>query len=136
METLNQMRCENCQRDCIVCKFKKMSHWAFVGIDRENINIENRLELILNEVCCRTGTDKEDITSKCRKLKYVLPRQIYCYVARKTTNATLQQIGNIVNIRHDSVLNAVKNIKNQIEVRDKKTMIYYDKIKYMVSECD
>ncbi len=76
---------------------------------------EQKLEYILNAVAQEWGVTTERVRSKCRKRKYVEPRQVYCRLSFFLTTATLTQIGKLLNGRdHTTVIHSIDKIKDRI----------------------
>ena len=76
----------------------------------------SKLELISECVSEYYGVEKEQIRSKSRLREFVVPRHIFCYLARKYTTSTLKQIGGFVSRDHASVINACESIEGQMSV--------------------
>ena len=54
--------------------------------------------------------------SQRRNSEYVLPRQVYMYVASKLTQESLQNIGKYINKKdHTTVIHGIKKIVGDIE---------------------
>lgn len=60
------------------------------------------------------GFTFEYLKIKSRKTKYRLPRQISCYLLKKYTSNTLEEIGDMLNVTHCNVLHSIKVIENEI----------------------
>jgi len=75
------------------------------------VNTTFAIDLIVNAVCDTFKIDKE-LMLKNRTTESREPRQIAMYLCRKTTNYSLDTIGNYFNRDHATVLHAVKTIEN------------------------
>jgi hypothetical protein len=115
-----------------------MSYWIKPGITQEtngNFHFGNSLEnmptseTILTEVCRLTATEPDDIKSKSRKQDTVIVRQMYCYVARKLTGATMEEIGNVINRNHATVTHSCKVIEQSIFIGDRIILTNFENLK-------
>jgi hypothetical protein len=93
------------------------------GIFKKEINIEvardyDNLSLtgILKIVSDKTKISIESITGRNRKREIVEARQFYCKYARGHTKHSLQQIGNIINKDHATVLHGIRTVNNVREL--------------------
>jgi hypothetical protein len=63
-----------------------------------------------------------NISDKCRELRSVTARAIYCLLSRKLTGATYKHIGDLINRNHASVVNlerkATSFIKTEIDYKN------------------
>lgn len=83
----------------------------------------------LLELCCKkTRYEVGQITGSSRKNEHVAVRQIYCYLCRKATAATLEEIGKFINRDHSTVTYAIKQANNRLEVGDQMFMRMYSSI--------
>ena len=79
-------------------------------------------QLILTTLCDNEQVDIIDVIGhpgkygKKRTNKLVCVRQLFCYFARKYTNMSLREIGNIVNYDHCTVIHSLKVVNNEIEI--------------------
>ncbi len=86
------------------------------------IGEEKIVRLILNILCNNEMVDIIDVIGhpgkygKKRTNKLVRVRQLFCYFARKYTNMSLREIGNIVNYDHCTVIHSLKVVNNEIEI--------------------
>ncbi|HPC37674.1 MAG TPA: helix-turn-helix domain-containing protein [Candidatus Paceibacterota bacterium] len=86
------------------------------------IGEEKIVRLILNILCNNEMVDIIDVIGhpgkygKKRTNKLVCVRQLFCYFARKYTNMSLREIGNIVNYDHCTVIHSLKVVNNEIEI--------------------
>jgi chromosomal replication initiator protein len=60
-----------------------------------------------------------DMSSKSKPQSVAVPRQIAMFLARKLTNASLQDIANAFGKTHATVLYAAKTIKDRIDTEEK-----------------
>lgn len=70
------------------------------------------LQGILKLVCDSFETSEEMIKSKARKKKIAFPRQVFCYLARKCTAETIENIGKFILKSHSTVLYSVDIIES------------------------
>ena len=71
------------------------------------------LDSILKFVSFKFNVSSEDIKSKSRKMEFVHPRQIFCYMARKLTDKSYTDIGYFINRDHATVMHAIKECNNE-----------------------
>ena len=60
---------------------------------------------------------RRDLSGRCRKQRYVVPRQIAMYLCRKYTDATWEAIGKEFNKNHSTVCHSVKKIQKAMRER-------------------
>ena len=91
-----------------------------------NLNYSNESNKIINRINKLTGYN---IRSNNRKQEVVRGRQIAMYQIRKNTTLSLQEIGNIFNKDHATVIHALKVVQDIIDTRDKKYLYLVETIK-------
>ena len=73
-------------------------------------------DLIINVVAEHYGVKPEDIKSPRRNSEFVLPRQVYMYVASKLTVESQQNIGKYINKKdHTTVIHGINKISTKLE---------------------
>lgn len=77
-------------------------------------------EDILKYVCDLCKVTRTELQSRNRSIEYTLPRQLYCYAARKLTNSSLAAIGAYIKRDHATVKHSVKVIEIYQELHYKK----------------
>jgi len=82
----------------------------FVGLENNHNN--PAISSIVNSVVNVTGIEFIKIQSVTRKREILYARHLFCYFARKRTKLSLQEIGNILNRDHATVLHSVKTVKD------------------------
>jgi chromosomal replication initiator protein len=98
-ELLNEKISKNLVMDVIKC------HVSEVGA--------HSLEDIMGMVCKYFSLDSEILSSKSRKKNHAYPRNLYAYLCRKHTGATLEEIGGTINRNHSTVLYAAEVIASR-----------------------
>lgn len=84
-----------------------------VKVEKKQLTVEN----IIDKVCAHYEMNASSIQSRSRKREVVLARQIAMYLAKKHTDASSTQIGQLVGKKdHATVLHSCKIIKDQLEV--------------------
>lgn len=83
---------------------------------------------ILKSVSEVTGVPAEKIQGKERYKKTMEARHLFCYFAKQKTNATLVQIGNMINRHHSTVINSLQLISDMIDIDDEDTKNSIQKI--------
>lgn len=106
-----------------------LHHSQFIGID---ISMESAKEILRNSLLANEmkisikkiidsvanyyGIKANDIISKSRSAKFVLPRQITMFIAKQLTDKSLKEIGDLMGKRdHATVIYSVKKIEEIIE---------------------
>jgi chromosomal replication initiator protein len=79
---------------------------------------------ILSAVAHATGYTIDEINAKRRgKDEVVAVKQLYCYIAKKVTTASLTEIGMTLNGKdHTTVIHSIRVISDFIDVKDSMTM--------------
>jgi len=81
---------------------------------------EITLEKIMETVCEHYNVTPEDLSSRNRKQKIAFVRQVAMYMASEHTNMSNVQIGlNIGNRNHATVIHAINQVKNLLDVDEK-----------------
>jgi len=83
--------------------------------DQSGISIED----IKKIVCNYFQVDPETLQSKSRKKIYSYPRNLYVYLCRHHTGATLEEIGRSIDRNHSTVLYASEVIAHKLKVDSK-----------------
>jgi chromosomal replication initiation ATPase DnaA len=103
-------------------KKPKISPYVYPGIAMQP---DNYLVRILSVVC---DVVYVDIQRVCDKKRYggniTIARHLYCYLAKKNTEYTFREIGEIINRNHATVISSVKHIEDMIYTNDKKYFQY------------
>jgi chromosomal replication initiator protein len=74
------------------------------------------LEDIKALLCKYFNVDADLLASRSRKKVYSYPRNVYAYLCRQHTDATLEEIGSSINRKHSTVLYASEVIASKIKV--------------------
>jgi hypothetical protein len=74
--------------------------------------IENHIH---KAICKDYGIQIEDLKGKCRKRKFVEPRQLSMYFLKLETTLTLQEIGDTVNRHYSTVIHSLEQVNNLYE---------------------
>lgn len=91
---------------------KNISYMAIPGLQKQVLTLEQ----IADVVCETLGITMDDLMSRQRNQVYnILPRTIFCVLARERTPASLIAIGNFLGRNHASVINMLKNHANYME---------------------
>jgi hypothetical protein len=107
----------------------KASPWVIPGLD-----ISPTPEQVFDSVCRLTGAKPADIRSKSRRREHATVRQVYCYMAKEKTKATLQEIGNVAGIDHTTVIHSCRRVRESIAANDWVVMPVYEKAKKYFDE--
>ncbi len=71
------------------------------------------LEDIMGLICRYFSLDADTLTSRSRKKNHAYPRNLYAYLCRSHTEATLEEIGASINRNHSTVLYAAEVIASK-----------------------
>lgn len=74
------------------------------------------LEDIMGLVCRYFSLDTEILASRSRKKNHAYPRNLYAYLCRTHTEATLEEIGASINRNHSTVLYAAEVIASKAKI--------------------
>ena len=88
------------------------------------------LEQVMEAVSRVTGVEANEIFGKSRLRGVASARHMFCYMARKYTNATLGQTGRFLGRDHTTAINSVKVCNDMIDTKDEvfvNTMAEIDK---------
>lgn len=98
----------------------------------DDLNKKITVSDIMMKVSEKYGVKVEDLISKSRHSKIVLPRFISMYLARKLTGMTTTDIGKEFGDRdHSTVVNAINNIEQEIISNDELKEVLDDIILYL-----
>lgn len=127
----NQVNCQCNKPDCYFCSLRER---GFVNtITTADVPAFNTPEGILYEICRLLEVSVDIIKSDCRTVECVIPRQLYCYFARKLTGAKFKAIADVVNFKnHSNAVSACSKVEHNLEIRDKKTVLAYEKCKMLL----
>jgi len=79
----------------------KLNYWVIPALQKR-YNVTH--EVVINEVCKRTGVTYEELKSKCRKRHLVEARYLYAYIMKKKSNYSLEKIGSQINRDHSMMI--------------------------------
>ena len=102
-------------------------------IKNKRIQYNHELETILDEVCKYLSINVSDVKSKNRMLRTKIARFYFMYLSKQLTDATFQQIGDVVYRNHATVIHAVKTVSGWISY-DKKAIKELEDIETLINE--
>jgi hypothetical protein len=86
--------------------------------NRQNLKPVKNLVTILANVCAHLGVDYNAAISRSRLRPLVEARQLYCYIAVKTTGESLVQIAKIIGDRdHTTVIHSHRVTKDRLQTQ-------------------
>jgi chromosomal replication initiation ATPase DnaA len=97
-----------------------MSTRNTVRTDKHN----TKLETLLRIVCARTGADLTGVRTKLKSRLLADSRHIYCALARHTTDASLTEIGKVINRSYCNVHHSITTCNVLPDLRDIYNSIY------------
>lgn len=86
-----------------------------IAKEYENLGDKPKLEDILEKVSSMSEISVDDIGSKSRQFKFLIPRYAYCHIAHKVYGYSLKMVGDLINRDHTTVINACEEFKNMRE---------------------
>lgn len=97
------------------------------------VKTDYNLMAILSAVGQATDVVIYDILSQSRKFEIVSARHLFCYVAYIHNRYTLSSIGLFINRDHSTVINAVQQFENYLELGYKKEQRQYKAVLELLS---
>lgn len=88
-----------------------MNYQAMPGLKEFNTEGFTHIQIV-NAVQNHFALSFEDIAKKCRKRNIVIARMTLMYFLRKNTHMTLQQIADLFNQDHTTVLHSLQTIRD------------------------
>jgi chromosomal replication initiation ATPase DnaA len=79
----------------------------------------------VNAVCGYIKIDFKELDTKCREDQIVYGRQLICFLLSRNTKITLKKIVLLFNnaiTHHTTVMNARKQIQNQLDIKNEKVI--------------
>lgn len=92
--------------------------------ETDNISLES----LLYTVASACSVTPADVRGFCRSLNYIVPRQVFCYVACRHVGARVGAVAKAVNKTHSTVIYSVRAIEGLLEIKDARTMELINKI--------
>ena len=83
------------------------------------------LTTLINIVSAVSGVETKDICGKERYRKYVIPRYIFTYVAKKRYGHTFMDIAKVLNSHHSTCIYSVNKVSDLIHINDEYIMPIY-----------
>lgn len=72
-------------------------------------------DILLNAIEKITGIDNDTVLSKSRKHKITYSRHLYCLIMIEL-KYTYEEVGDILNLKHTSVMHNVRNFKSLMDI--------------------
>ena len=79
---------------------------------------QETIDRIINDVCQRSGIEKEKILSRSRKKEIVAARFACMYLLRKEAFMTFAAIGRVFDRDHSTAMHALRTVENLLETND------------------
>lgn len=79
---------------------------------------QETIDRIINDVCQRSGIEKEKILSRSRKKEIVAARFACMYLLRKEAFMTFAAIGRIFGRDHTTAIHALSSVENLLDTND------------------
>ena len=95
---------------------KKLNYWLAPLVHLNEIPREEKEKSLIAKVCKTYGIKVDDLKIKTRKRHIVEARHVLCYLLRKCCDYTFQEIADIFNKDHSTVIYGVNMVSNYMEV--------------------
>lgn len=98
-------------------------------------SIEEKKELLMGnlivDLCGFYGVKFEEFNNnlRSREIKYIIVRQMYCYIYYNNNDTSLKKAGEIFGYDHSTVINCIKMIKNRLDTNSDFSC-RYEKLKH------
>ena len=79
---------------------------------------QETIDRIINDVCQRSGIEKEKILSRSRKKEIVAARFACMYLLRKEAFMTFAAIGRLFGRDHTTAIHALSSVENLLDTND------------------
>ena len=76
------------------------------------------LTTLVDIISSVSGVEKKDILGKERYRKFVIPRYIFGYIAKRRYGYTYEQIGEVLGSHHSTVIYSVNKVADLIDIQD------------------
>jgi chromosomal replication initiator protein len=102
----------------------QVSIYALPGIQRKKRSI--KAEEILSIVAEYFNVNVKELKSRKRGKKLCIPRHLYCLIAKSETKLSLREIGELIQRDHATVIHAIKNVGNLVEIYEEEKLMLSD----------
>jgi len=126
---------------CLKAKSELLKEKITTGLAMEVIKCHvgepagKSLEDIMSLLCRYFNLDADTLASRSRKKVHAYPRNLYAYLSRRFTDATLDEIGKSINRNHSTVLYAAEVIAGKIKT-DKSVKNQVDFLSSKINQAD
>jgi chromosomal replication initiation ATPase DnaA len=76
------------------------------------------LTTLVDIIASVSGVEKKNILGKERYRKFVIPRYIFSYVAKRRYGYTFEEIGEALGTHHSTVIYSVSKVKDLLDIED------------------
>lgn len=76
------------------------------------------LQTLVDIIGTVSGVEKKHIIGKERYRKYVIPRYIFTYIAKRRYGYTFEEIGEVIDSHHSTVIYSVNKVNDLLEIED------------------
>ena len=83
------------------------------------------LTTLVDIIASVSGIEKKNICGKERYRKYVMPRYIFAFIAKRRYGHTFMDIGKFLNTHHSTCIYSVGKVADLIEINDEYLMPIY-----------
>lgn len=96
---------------------------------KDNALTINRLDDFIDELCAIFEVNRKDLVSKSRESHLVTIRQMFFFIARIKTAATLKRLGMMMGDRdHTTVIHSSKAVQDFLDTKDEIFLCYWEKL--------
>lgn len=86
------------------------------------------LTTLVDIIASVSGVEKKNILGKERYRKFVIPRYIFSYVAKRRYGYTYEQIGEVLGTHHSTVIYSVNKVKDLLDIQDEYIVPIYNSV--------
>lgn len=86
------------------------------------------LNTLVDIIATVSGVEKKNIIGKERYRKFVIPRYIFGYIAKRRYGYTFEQIGEVLGTHHSTVIYSVGKVKDLLDINDDYLVPMYNEV--------
>lgn len=86
------------------------------------------LTTLVDIIASVSGVEKKNILGKERYRKFVIPRYIFSYVAKRRYGYTFEEIGDALGTHHSTVIYSVNKVKDLLDIQDEYIVPIYNSV--------
>lgn len=86
------------------------------------------LTTLVDIIATVSGVEKKNIIGKERYRKFVIPRYIFTYIAKRRYGYTFEEIGEVIDSHHSTVIYSVNKVNDLLEINDEFIIPIYNAV--------